>query len=136
MADPERDSGFVYNEQGFVDILRSPFFDLNLEVDDSVEEYVERIIFTLSNTIEEQLSTVQWQITAKPRQGFWSLYPGLPSGGRPPLSSPSALDDSPSIRQKPTTPALCSFPPLPLKVHPPTTVEDPWSAPSANQSYT
>ncbi|KAL0924674.1 hypothetical protein M5K25_005524 [Dendrobium thyrsiflorum] len=69
MADPERDSGFVYNEQGFDDILRSPFLYLNPEVDNSVEEYVERIIFTLSNTIEEQLSTVQWQITAKPRQG-------------------------------------------------------------------
>ncbi|KAL0915409.1 hypothetical protein M5K25_015821 [Dendrobium thyrsiflorum] len=69
MADPERDSGFVYNEQGLVDILQSPFFDLNPEVDDSVDEYVECIIFTLSNAIEEQLFTVQGQITAKPRQG-------------------------------------------------------------------
>ncbi|KAL0918174.1 hypothetical protein M5K25_010168 [Dendrobium thyrsiflorum] len=69
MADPERDSEFVYNEQCFVDILRLPFFDVNPEVDNSVEEYLERIIFTLSNSIEEQLSTVQWQITAKQRQG-------------------------------------------------------------------
>ncbi|KAL0920440.1 hypothetical protein M5K25_009578 [Dendrobium thyrsiflorum] len=59
MADPERDFGFIYNDQGFVNILRLPFFDLNPEVDDSVKEYVERIIFTLSNAIKEQLSTVQ-----------------------------------------------------------------------------
>ncbi|KAL0913675.1 hypothetical protein M5K25_017152 [Dendrobium thyrsiflorum] len=69
MVDPELDSGFVYKEQGFIDILLSSFFDLNPEVDDSVEEYVERIIFTLSNAVEEQLSTVQWQITAKSSQG-------------------------------------------------------------------
>ncbi|KAL0911910.1 hypothetical protein M5K25_017846 [Dendrobium thyrsiflorum] len=31
MVDPERDSGVVYNEQGFFDILRSPFFDVNPE---------------------------------------------------------------------------------------------------------
>ncbi|KAL0914210.1 hypothetical protein M5K25_017722 [Dendrobium thyrsiflorum] len=55
MADPELDSSFVYNEQGFIDILRSPFFDLNPEVDNSVEKYVERIIFTISNAVEEQL---------------------------------------------------------------------------------
>ncbi|KAL0914000.1 hypothetical protein M5K25_017496 [Dendrobium thyrsiflorum] len=58
----------IIKPAGFVDVLRSPFFDINPEVDNSVEEYVERIIFTLSNAIEKQLSTVQWQITAKPRQ--------------------------------------------------------------------
>ncbi|KAL0913674.1 hypothetical protein M5K25_017151 [Dendrobium thyrsiflorum] len=73
MADPELDSDFVYNEQGFIDILRSPFFDLNLEVDDSVEEYVERIIFTLSNAVEEQLSIVQWQ--SPPSQVKSELFP-------------------------------------------------------------
>ncbi|KAL0913611.1 hypothetical protein M5K25_017084 [Dendrobium thyrsiflorum] len=55
MADPELDSGFVYNEQGFIDILHSPFFDVNPEIDDMVEEYVERIIFTLSSAIKEQI---------------------------------------------------------------------------------
>ncbi|KAL0912805.1 hypothetical protein M5K25_016212 [Dendrobium thyrsiflorum] len=59
MADPECDSDFVYNKQGFVDILRSPFFDLNPEVDDSIEEYVECIIFTLLNAIEEKLSNIK-----------------------------------------------------------------------------
>ncbi|KAL0904685.1 hypothetical protein M5K25_026819 [Dendrobium thyrsiflorum] len=55
MADPELDSGFVYNEQGFVDILRSPFFNVNLEVENTIEEYVEHIIFTISDSIEEQI---------------------------------------------------------------------------------
>ncbi|KAL0920309.1 hypothetical protein M5K25_009434 [Dendrobium thyrsiflorum] len=81
MADPERDSDFIYNEQGFVDILRSPFFDVNPEVDNSVEEYVE-LLLTSSTTYLFILiaycsfkchrittSTIQWQITAKPRQG-------------------------------------------------------------------
>ncbi|KAL0924829.1 hypothetical protein M5K25_005687 [Dendrobium thyrsiflorum] len=68
MANPELDSNFVYNEQGFVDILRSPFFDPNPEVDNSVEEYVERIIFTLSDAIEEKICNVQRKITAKPQQ--------------------------------------------------------------------
>ncbi|PKU83026.1 Beta-glucosidase-like SFR2, chloroplastic [Dendrobium catenatum] len=69
MADHNLDSGFIYNEQGFVDILRSPFFDVNPEVDSSAEEYLELIIFTLSGAIEKQLSTVQWKITTVPRRG-------------------------------------------------------------------
>ncbi|PKU68483.1 hypothetical protein MA16_Dca016841 [Dendrobium catenatum] len=69
MADPGLDSGFVYNEQGFIDILRSTFFNVNLEIDISVDEYLDRIIFTLSKAIEEQLANVQWQITSVPRQG-------------------------------------------------------------------
>ncbi|KAL0924637.1 hypothetical protein M5K25_005486 [Dendrobium thyrsiflorum] len=68
MANPELDSGFIFNEQGFVDILRSPFFDVNLEVDNTVEEYMERIIFTLSSSIEELICNVRWVITAKPQQ--------------------------------------------------------------------
>ncbi|KAL0913987.1 hypothetical protein M5K25_017482 [Dendrobium thyrsiflorum] len=70
MADPDLNSGFTYDEQGFVDILRSPFFDVNLAIDNMVEEYVERIIFTLSNVIEEHISNVQWTIIAKPPQGI------------------------------------------------------------------
>ncbi|KAL0909499.1 hypothetical protein M5K25_020373 [Dendrobium thyrsiflorum] len=53
MADPEVDHEFVYNEEGFIDLLRSPFFDFNPEVDDFVEEYVERILFTLADFIKE-----------------------------------------------------------------------------------
>ncbi|KAH0462283.1 hypothetical protein IEQ34_009858 [Dendrobium chrysotoxum] len=38
MADLELDHGFVYDDQCHVDILNSPFFDLNLEIDQTVEE--------------------------------------------------------------------------------------------------
>ncbi|PKU64188.1 hypothetical protein MA16_Dca005111 [Dendrobium catenatum] len=69
MSDPNLDSGFVYNDQGNVDILRSTFFDVNLEIDNSVEEYLDCIIFTLSEAIEEQLANIQWKITFAPRRG-------------------------------------------------------------------
>ncbi|KAL0909034.1 hypothetical protein M5K25_023556 [Dendrobium thyrsiflorum] len=65
MADPELDHGFVYDDQGQVDILKSPFFDVNLEIDHTVEEYVDGIIFSLASTIYEQLSSVQWRIVSK-----------------------------------------------------------------------
>ncbi|KAL0916295.1 hypothetical protein M5K25_013793 [Dendrobium thyrsiflorum] len=65
MADPEQDHEFVYNEQGHADILNSPFFDINSEVDQTVEEYVERIVFTLATAIDDQLSFVQWQLVSK-----------------------------------------------------------------------
>ncbi|KAL0924952.1 hypothetical protein M5K25_005813 [Dendrobium thyrsiflorum] len=48
--------------EGQVDIHKSPLFDLNLEIDQTVEEYIERIVFTLAATIDEQLPSVQWQI--------------------------------------------------------------------------
>ncbi|KAL0914032.1 hypothetical protein M5K25_017529 [Dendrobium thyrsiflorum] len=38
-------------------------------IDDTVEDYVERIIYTLSSAIEEQIGNVQWTIVAKPQQG-------------------------------------------------------------------
>ncbi|KAL0906430.1 hypothetical protein M5K25_024925 [Dendrobium thyrsiflorum] len=65
MADPGIDHGFVYNAKGQVDILQSPFFDLTSDVDHSVEEYVDRNIFQLAATIDEQISSVQWTISSK-----------------------------------------------------------------------
>ncbi|KAL0909670.1 hypothetical protein M5K25_020558 [Dendrobium thyrsiflorum] len=55
MADPVLDSGFVYDKQGFIHILHSTFFDVNPRIDHTVEEYVERILDTLVEAIEEQL---------------------------------------------------------------------------------
>ncbi|PKU86695.1 Cytokinin hydroxylase [Dendrobium catenatum] len=69
MADPELDSGFAYDEQGNINILHSTF-DFNPETDNSDEEYVDYIIFTLSEAVEDQLANVQWQIVSGPRQGF------------------------------------------------------------------
>ncbi|KAI0519412.1 hypothetical protein KFK09_006859 [Dendrobium nobile] len=73
MADPERDHGFVYDHQSLADILQSPFFDLNLKVDDTVDVYIDRILFTLAPSIEEHLPSGPWRII-----------------GHPPASSPPA----------------------------------------------
>ncbi|KAL0926504.1 hypothetical protein M5K25_002742 [Dendrobium thyrsiflorum] len=65
MADPDVDHGFLYDEQGLLDILRSLFFDPNPEVDDTVDNYIDRIIFTLAPSIEENLPSGQWKITSR-----------------------------------------------------------------------
>ncbi|PKU79891.1 hypothetical protein MA16_Dca012079 [Dendrobium catenatum] len=41
------------------------FFNFNLEIDQAVEDYVERIVFTLVGAIDEQLSSVQWRVVSK-----------------------------------------------------------------------
>ncbi|PKU63253.1 hypothetical protein MA16_Dca014719 [Dendrobium catenatum] len=68
MADPELDYGFAYDEQGNINILHSTF-DFNLEIDHSIEEYVDCIMFTLSEAIDEQLANVPWQIVSRQQQG-------------------------------------------------------------------
>ncbi|KAL0905450.1 hypothetical protein M5K25_023871 [Dendrobium thyrsiflorum] len=67
MADPERDFGMVYNEQGYIQILQSPFFDVDPEVDHTIEGYVARILDTIVLAVEEQLGTVQWRIALDPQ---------------------------------------------------------------------
>ncbi|KAL0908418.1 hypothetical protein M5K25_022912 [Dendrobium thyrsiflorum] len=59
VLDPERDHGFVFDDQGFIDIHRSPFFDVDLEIDHSVEDYVERIIYSLATAIDQRQPSVQ-----------------------------------------------------------------------------
>ncbi|KAL0914159.1 hypothetical protein M5K25_017668 [Dendrobium thyrsiflorum] len=56
LTGPGRD--IVFNNQGQVDIIQSPFFDVNLEVDQIVEGYIDRIIFSLTAAIDDQLSSV------------------------------------------------------------------------------
>ncbi|KAL0914915.1 hypothetical protein M5K25_015305 [Dendrobium thyrsiflorum] len=67
MADPERDFGIVYDEHDFIHILHSTFFDVDQEVDHTVEGYVERILDTLVDAIEEQLDIVQWRLASDPQ---------------------------------------------------------------------
>ncbi|KAL0913619.1 hypothetical protein M5K25_017096 [Dendrobium thyrsiflorum] len=62
MNDPANDHGFIYDDQGKADIIKSSFFDFSPGVDQSVEEYVDRIIFQLDATIDKQLSSVQWLV--------------------------------------------------------------------------
>ncbi|KAL0914146.1 hypothetical protein M5K25_017655 [Dendrobium thyrsiflorum] len=66
MTDPERDFDMAYDEQGYIHILHSTFFDVDPLVDHTVEGYMERILDTLVNAIEEQLGNVQWRIASDP----------------------------------------------------------------------
>ncbi|KAL0917233.1 hypothetical protein M5K25_012282 [Dendrobium thyrsiflorum] len=66
MVDPELDHRFVFNSQGRIDVLRSPFFDVNLEIDHTVEEYIDRIFFSSTTAIDEYHIPIQWQILRRP----------------------------------------------------------------------
>ncbi|PKU66037.1 hypothetical protein MA16_Dca009113 [Dendrobium catenatum] len=66
MADPEADHGFAYNSQGQIDILQSPFFDPDWEFKDFVEDYIDRILIHLAETIDEQRPSGQWQLVRRP----------------------------------------------------------------------
>ncbi|KAL0906933.1 hypothetical protein M5K25_025468 [Dendrobium thyrsiflorum] len=55
MGDPDVDHGFLYDEQGRVDILQSPFFDVTFGNDRTADEYVNRIIYQLTLAIEDRI---------------------------------------------------------------------------------
>ncbi|KAI0511557.1 hypothetical protein KFK09_012187 [Dendrobium nobile] len=59
---PEVDHGFAYNPLGDIDILHSPFYEPDWEYDESVEDYVNRIIYCLAETIDLQKTKMLWLI--------------------------------------------------------------------------
>ncbi|KAL0904011.1 hypothetical protein M5K25_026080 [Dendrobium thyrsiflorum] len=63
MGDPDVDHGFLYDDQGRVDILGSPFFDVEFGNDRTADEYVDRIIYQLSLAIEDRISSGRWYIS-------------------------------------------------------------------------
>ncbi|KAH0450382.1 hypothetical protein IEQ34_021074 [Dendrobium chrysotoxum] len=77
MADPEVDHEFAYNAQGEIDILLSPFFDPHWDYEDSVESYVDHILYHLVEIMDVQRPTGHWQIV------------GRPSISSPPATSPA-----------------------------------------------
>ncbi|KAL0906495.1 hypothetical protein M5K25_024992 [Dendrobium thyrsiflorum] len=64
MGDPDVDHGFYYDEQGQVDILNSPFFDVSGN-DPTADEYVEMIIYQLTLAIEDQLPAGHWCLVSR-----------------------------------------------------------------------
>ncbi|KAL0920258.1 hypothetical protein M5K25_009379 [Dendrobium thyrsiflorum] len=66
MGDPANDHGFLYDEQGMVDILNSPFFDVSFGNDRTADEYVDRVIYQLTLTIEDRLPQGPWYIVSNP----------------------------------------------------------------------
>ncbi|KAL0921799.1 hypothetical protein M5K25_008908 [Dendrobium thyrsiflorum] len=65
MGDPDVDHGFYYDEQGRVNILNSPFFDVSFGNDPTAEDYVERITYQLTLAIEEQIPTGRWCLVSR-----------------------------------------------------------------------
>ncbi|KAL0918790.1 hypothetical protein M5K25_010825 [Dendrobium thyrsiflorum] len=66
MGDPDVDHGFLYDDQGRVDILGSPFFDVKFGNDRTADEYVDRIIYQLSLAIEDRIPSGRWYIISAP----------------------------------------------------------------------
>ncbi|PKU61088.1 hypothetical protein MA16_Dca020461 [Dendrobium catenatum] len=66
MEEPEWNFGFVHDDQGQVDILQSPFFDVGFDFDDTIEDYIDRIHYTLVDVIDEQRSKGRWIIDGRP----------------------------------------------------------------------
>ncbi|KAL0922647.1 hypothetical protein M5K25_006649 [Dendrobium thyrsiflorum] len=72
MGDPDVDHSFLYDDQGRVDILQSPFFYVTFGNDRTADEYVDRIIYQLTLAIEDQIPQGRWYIISRP-----SLSPEL-----------------------------------------------------------
>ncbi|PKU60445.1 hypothetical protein MA16_Dca028759 [Dendrobium catenatum] len=66
MEEPEWNFGFEYDRNGRVDILRSPFFDVGFDFDDTPEEYLDRILPTLVDSIDDHFSVYTWIIESRP----------------------------------------------------------------------
>ncbi|KAL0905917.1 hypothetical protein M5K25_024367 [Dendrobium thyrsiflorum] len=66
MADPDVDHGFVFDEQGRTDVLRSPFFDVHFSHDDvTADDYLDQILYQLTRSIEEHIRPSQWVILGR-----------------------------------------------------------------------
>ncbi|KAL0925419.1 hypothetical protein M5K25_003745 [Dendrobium thyrsiflorum] len=66
MGDPDVDHGFLYDDQGRTDILRSPFFDMHFGNDDTADEYIDRILYQLTLSIEEHIPAGRWYLISHP----------------------------------------------------------------------
>ncbi|KAL0928062.1 hypothetical protein M5K25_002298 [Dendrobium thyrsiflorum] len=66
MADPDVDHGFVFDEQGRTDILRFSFFDVYFSYDETANDYIDRILYQLTLSIEEHIRPGCWIIVGRP----------------------------------------------------------------------
>ncbi|KAL0907333.1 hypothetical protein M5K25_021734 [Dendrobium thyrsiflorum] len=81
MADPKLDQGFLFDEQGRTDILRSPFFDVHFSYDDeTANDYIDQILFQFTQSIEEHI-----------RPGHWEIIDRHPSPPTPATFPPSRI---------------------------------------------
>ncbi|KAL0918133.1 hypothetical protein M5K25_010124 [Dendrobium thyrsiflorum] len=66
MGDPDVDHGFLYDDQGRTDILGSPFFDVHFGNNNTADEYIDRILYQLTLSIEEHIPTGRWCLISRP----------------------------------------------------------------------
>ncbi|KAL0920435.1 hypothetical protein M5K25_009572 [Dendrobium thyrsiflorum] len=66
MGDPDVDHGFVFDDQGRTDILASPFFDVHFGNDETTDDYVDRILYQLTLSLEEHIPPGRWYIVNNP----------------------------------------------------------------------
>ncbi|KAI0519182.1 hypothetical protein KFK09_006625 [Dendrobium nobile] len=80
MADPELEWGLVFDAQGNLDVLRSPFFDAGFESDeDTVGDYLERILPSLIKVIDRQRPEYNWSIDGRSSTPLPNPAPSSPS---------------------------------------------------------
>ncbi|KAL0907256.1 hypothetical protein M5K25_025814 [Dendrobium thyrsiflorum] len=66
MVDHDVDHGFVFDQQGRTDILRSPFFDDYFSQDDvTADDYLDRILYQLTLAVEERIRPSRWVIIGR-----------------------------------------------------------------------
>ncbi|PKU72197.1 hypothetical protein MA16_Dca006790 [Dendrobium catenatum] len=65
MADPEFEWGLVFNADGNLNILRSPFFEVGFEDDATVGDYLDRVVPTLASIIDRQRPNYDWSINSR-----------------------------------------------------------------------
>ncbi|KAL0924978.1 hypothetical protein M5K25_003277 [Dendrobium thyrsiflorum] len=80
MADPEVDHGFIFDDQGRTDILCSPFFDVYFSYDETANDYIDRILYQLTLSIEKHI-----------RPGHWVIIGRRPSPPTPATSPPTKV---------------------------------------------
>ncbi|PKU84521.1 hypothetical protein MA16_Dca003034 [Dendrobium catenatum] len=61
----EVDHGFAYNALGEIDILRCPFYKPDWEYDESVEDYINRILYCLAETTDLQKPKTHWLLIGR-----------------------------------------------------------------------
>ncbi|PKU81385.1 hypothetical protein MA16_Dca017423 [Dendrobium catenatum] len=70
MADLEIDSGLVLDVNDDIHITRSLFFDVGFGSDNTVEDYLNRILPTLVDVIDDQFQDYDWTINGHPSVPF------------------------------------------------------------------
>ncbi|KAL0905351.1 hypothetical protein M5K25_023763 [Dendrobium thyrsiflorum] len=92
MGDPNVDHGFYYDDQGRVDVLHSPFFDVAFGNDTTADEYVERILYQLTLAIEDQFPARRWcLVSCRPSSPNPATSPATSTRGIPLLLVASLL---------------------------------------------